>query len=182
MAPILFKESVFQLIQRGHFWLSDSPQIAGSKSWDSTFPRTAIWAELLHHASGRSFTFLNTHFDYEPSAIDASAKLLKTWSDQPTEKRPLIVTGDFNADKNSSAYQLLADGKSLFDVYKKAHPSGENEGTFHGYGHEKTAIDWILASSHFEVNSAEIDRYHTGNLYPSDHYPVTATLSWQRQK
>ena len=180
MAPILFKESVFQLIQKGYFWLSDTPQVAGSKSWDSTFPRTAVWGEILHRTSGKSFIFLNTHFDYEPSAIDESAKLLKKWVGQNAAKRPLIVTGDFNADKNSSAYQLLADGKSLFDVYKQAHPSGENEGTFHGYGHEETAIDWILATDHFEVNNAEIDRYHTGNLYPSDHYPVTATLNWQR--
>jgi endonuclease/exonuclease/phosphatase family metal-dependent hydrolase len=180
MAPILFKESAFQLIQKGHFWLSDTPQIAGSNSWGSTFPRTATWVELLHQASGRSFIFLNTHFDYEPSAIDESAKLLKAWSNQITEKHPLIVTGDFNADKNSSAYQLLADDKSLFDVYKKAHPSNKNDGTYHGYGHEETAIDWILATDHFEVNNAEIDRFHAGNLYPSDHYLVTAIIQWKK--
>ena len=180
MAPILFKESVFQLIRRGHFWLSDTPQVVGSKSWGSTFPRTATWVELLHLASSRSFIFLNTHFDYEPSAIDESAKLLKTWSDQIIEAHPLIVTGDFNANKNSSAYQLLANDISLFDVYKQAHPSNKNDGTFHGYGNDVTAIDWILATDHFEVNNAEIDRFHVGNLYPSDHYPVTATMQWKK--
>jgi endonuclease/exonuclease/phosphatase family metal-dependent hydrolase len=178
MAPILFKRNVFELKQKGCFWLSDTPQIIGSKSWGATFPRTAAWVELLHIQSRKSVIFLNTHFDYEPSALDDSARVLKEWVAQHAKEKPILITGDFNADKDTSAYrQLTEDG--LFDVYRFSHPGEYAAGTFHGYGLANEPIDWVLASDHFEVLSAEIDRHHEGDLYPSDHYPVTAALQWK---
>jgi endonuclease/exonuclease/phosphatase family metal-dependent hydrolase len=178
MVPVLFKKAVFQLIQKGCFWLSDTPQIIGSKSWGAIFPRTTTWVELVHVKSGKSFFFLNTHFDYEPSALGESARVLKEWIGHNAKNQPILVTGDFNADKASSAYQQLTED-GLFDIYKIAHPTDSAAGTFHGYGQANDPIDWVLASGHFEVIAAEIDRYHEGKVYPSDHYPVTATLHWK---
>ena len=180
MAPVLFKKSAFQLSEKGCFWLSETPGIPGSKSWGSTFPRTATWAKLAQQGTGREVIFVNTHFDYEPSAIDKSAQLLQQWITQATEKHPVILTGDFNADKNSSAYKRLTLEAGLADVYRQAHPNKYSEGTFHGFGKadELKSIDWVLASNHFEVVSAEIDYCHEGNIYPSDHYPVIASLQW----
>ena len=181
MAPILFKKSEFQLVQRGCFWLSETPQTPGSISWGSTFPRTATWVQLIHQESGREFIFLNTHFDYEPSAIEKSAQLLKRWITQNKEKHPIIVTGDFNADKASVAYQTLALETGLSDAYRQIYPDDKEAGTFHGFGQieKPTPIDWILVSDHFKASTVQIDRFHEGNLYPSDHYPVTASLHWE---
>lgn len=153
MAPILFKRSAFQLAQQGHFWLSETPEIPGSKSWGGTFPRTATWVQLFHQESGKEFIFLNTHFDYEPSAIDRSAQLLQGWITQAAENFPVIVTGDFNADKNSSAYRQLTEHASLLDVYRQVNPNGNNEETFHGFGQtdDLSPIDWILASDRKSV-------------------------------
>lgn len=36
MAPILFRKNGFRLIQKGCFWLSDTPDLPGSISWGST--------------------------------------------------------------------------------------------------------------------------------------------------
>ncbi len=36
----------------------------------------------------------------------------------------------------------------------------------------------MLASGHFAVMDASIDRYHEGSLFPSDHYPILAALDW----
>jgi endonuclease/exonuclease/phosphatase family metal-dependent hydrolase len=41
------------------------------------------------------------------------------------------------------------------------------------------SIDWILVSDHFRVLDAQIDRSRQGNLFPSDHYPITAVLDWK---
>jgi endonuclease/exonuclease/phosphatase family metal-dependent hydrolase len=181
MAPILFKRSAFQLVQKGCFWLSETPQVPGSMSWGSTFPRTATWIQFFHRESREVFVFLNTHFDYEPSAIDSSARLLQGWISQTAVKHPIIVSGDFNADKNSFAYKQLTSGTGLLDAYKIGHPNDDEDGTFHGFGqaNELSPIDWMLVSDHFEVISAETDRYQEGNLYPSDHYPVCASLTWK---
>jgi len=182
MAPILFKKSVFEIIQQGCFWLSEMPQVPGSLSWGGMFPRITMWIQLIHKESGREFIFLNTHFDYESSAIDESAKLLRKWITQTGEDQSIVLTGDFNIDKESFAYRQLTTGSGLLDVYRGIHSDNNNkEETFHGFGQagEMTSIDWILASSHFKALSAKVDRYHDGNLYPSDHYPVTASLDWK---
>jgi endonuclease/exonuclease/phosphatase family metal-dependent hydrolase len=173
MAPILFKRSAFRLVDRGCFWLSETPNVPASISWGAAFPRTATWAQLVHLASGRHLTFLNTHFDYTLSALENSARVIQAWVKKEGETHPLLVTGDFNADKESSTYQLLTTGSSLFDI----HPAGE--GTFHGYGQTNDPIDWMLASDSFQAVSSQIDRFHAENVYPSDHYPVTATLEWK---
>ncbi len=183
MAPILFRKDSFQIIDQGCFWLSETPQIAGSKSWDSTFARTATWLKLLQHETGRTLTFVNTHFDYQPVAIDESAKLLKKWLNQTDKDMPVILTGDFNADKESTAYRLLTGQGMLFDAYRQARPNGEDEATFHGFGksEQMTSIDWVLVSRHFKVTEAKVDRTHVEELYPSDHYPVAVTVNWKEE-
>ncbi len=181
MAPILVKRSVFLIRRWETFWLSETPYIPGSKSWGSVFPRTVTWVDLNHTSTDRPLIFVNTHFDYEPSAIQASARFLKNWIDESIEQHPLLVTGDFNADKSSAAYRQLASGdRLLMDVLSVGNVAQENEGTFHGFGSEihPPPIDWMLASSHFAVLHAGIDRHQEGDLFPSDHYPIMATLDW----
>jgi endonuclease/exonuclease/phosphatase family metal-dependent hydrolase len=181
MAPILFRKSVFQLVRNECFWLSETPHIAGSRSWGSVFARTATWVELIHRPSGKSLVFLNTHFDYQPGAIDASARLLRNWISREERNLPLVVTGDFNAGNDSDAYRQLTAGGPLVDAYRQAHRGGADESTYHGFGRapESAPIDWILVSGHFKVVDAAVDRSREGKLFPSDHYPITAVLNWR---
>jgi len=34
-------------------------------------------------------------------------------------------------------------------------------------------------STHFQIESSRIDYYHENDVYPSDHYPLLATLDWK---
>ncbi len=181
MAPLLFRRSAFTLLESGCFWLSDTPEVPGSRSWGSAYPRTVSWARLACRSTGAGLTYVNTHFDYEPAAIDGNAQSLRHWLDQTRSHTPLIITGDFNADKDSNAYRLLTGDGSLIDAFRQVHPPEENEATFHAFGQqvEVAPIDWILVSEHFRVLRVQIDRTRVGNLFPSDHYPVMAVLSWK---
>ena len=181
MAPLLFRRPAFSLLDTGCFWLSETPEIPGSMSWDSAYSRTVTWARLACRSTGTELTYVNTHFDYEPAAIDGDAQCLGQWLDQLGPQTPLIVTGDFNADKDSTAYRLLTGEKRLIDAFRQAHLGEEDETTFHAFGRpeEMAPIDWILVSDHFRVRDAGIDRTRRGNLFPSDHYPITAVLDWK---
>jgi endonuclease/exonuclease/phosphatase family metal-dependent hydrolase len=183
MAPALYKRSAFERLDAGHFWLSETPAVPGSRSWDSAFARVATWVKLLHRETGRPLVFLNTHVDYAPQALQASADILHRWIDQTSRQFPLIVTGDFNADANSSIYRRLVCKDALFDVYRGVHQSAPSAGTFHDYGQleEPQPIDWILASRDFAAVDAQVDRYREENRFPSDHYPLTAILRWSDQ-
>jgi endonuclease/exonuclease/phosphatase family metal-dependent hydrolase len=179
MTPVLHKRDTFDAVDGGRFWLSDTPLVPGSRSWGSAFARVATWRRLVHRESGRPLVFLNVHVDYEPQTLEPTARVLRAWIDRVLERDPIIVTGDFNADERSSLYRDLACGGSLFDVFRRVHPTGP-AGTYHGYGEavEQPAIDWVLASDHFAAVDAEIDRFADGDRYPSDHYPLTAVLEW----
>jgi len=180
MAPVLARRAVFQPVRQGCFWLSPTPDIAGSVGWDAMFPRTVTWAELVHQPTGRPLVFLNTHFDLMPEAILNSAGLLRDWAERTASRLPVIVTGDFNADKSSAAYQLLAGGQALRDTWRQARAPGDDDTTFHAFGQPgvAVAIDWVLVSPVFRVLDVAVDRFHDGDRYPSDHYPLLATLHW----
>jgi endonuclease/exonuclease/phosphatase family metal-dependent hydrolase len=137
------------------------------------------WVKLCCRKHRREFIYVNTHFDYQPEAIINDARCLRHWLDLLGHKVPLIITGDFNAEKDSEAYQLLT--ANLIDAFRQTHPPKQDEATFHAFGHwqELAALDWILISDHFQVIESEIDRTQKGNLFPSDHYPLTAVLDWK---
>jgi endonuclease/exonuclease/phosphatase family metal-dependent hydrolase len=97
---------------------------------------------------------------------------------------PCVVTGDFNTGPASAPYRtLLAEpsptASSPHDVFRAAHPeAARKEGTVHfftGWSGGRR-MDWILASSHFQTIDAGIDHTRGPDGYPSDHFPVTATL------
>lgn len=177
---ILYRKERLQPLESGTFWLSETPEVAGSKSWDSSLPRIASWARFRDKkAGGREFLYVNTHFDHRgPKARLESAKLLRAFVEKRGPAAPVIVTGDFNAGPGSEPYKALVG--TLVDSWLVLHPEPP-EGTAHGFTGKATTprIDWILCSPSFEVKEATIDRYHEGGRYPSDHFPVSAVLSWR---
>ncbi|MCH7825725.1 MAG: hypothetical protein IH849_13065 [Acidobacteria bacterium] len=94
---------------------------------------------------------------------------------------PVLVTGDFNAGETNPAFQQLLEAPevALFDTFRSLHPAAREVGTFNGF--EGTTrgekIDAVLASEAWKILAAEIVRAARQGRYPSDHFPVTATLT-----
>jgi endonuclease/exonuclease/phosphatase family metal-dependent hydrolase len=42
-------------------------------------------------------------------------------------------------------------------------------------------MDWVLVSGEFRVVEAVIARSHRNGRYPSDHFPYTVALDWERK-
>ncbi|NMG43173.1 hypothetical protein GPA22_05440 [Aromatoleum toluvorans] len=178
MAPLLYRRSAFAERARGHFWLADEPETPGRQSWGAAYPRTASWVRLApRDGSGCPFTFLNTHFDYQGTAREESARQLRDWAQALPPDEGLIVTGDFNAERDSVPFRELTAAGALREVLEEA---GTAVGTYHDYGRApvREAVDWILASPHFRTDAAGADTWCAGRLYPSDHFPVTARLAF----
>src|SRR5262249_3779128 len=79
MMALYFKLDRFRKLDEGHFWLSETPETVGSKSWDSSLPRMVTWVKLEDKQIGDSpLYFFNTHFDHMgPKARLSSARLLR---------------------------------------------------------------------------------------------------------
>ena len=188
MMALYYREDLFEKIEGGHFWLSETPDIVGSKSWDSSLPRMVTWVKLRDRRQEKAppLLFLNTHFDHRgPEARLESARLLRRQTEKLGQGCRVIVTGDFNAGLESAPYQALfgeVDGKPspLVDTYRAVHPEKQHEeGTFSGFRADSTSgprIDWIGVTRNWQILSADIDRTEREGRTPSDHFPITAVL------
>jgi len=187
LSAVLYKSKRFELLDSGTFWLSETPQVAGSKSWDSSLPRIATWVKLRdRQAGGREICFLNTHWDHRGNqARVESEKLIRLWLNENARGMRVIMTGDLNVTETHDGLRsLLATGPDdpgLVDVFRLLHPErGEEEVTFHGFSGRRRGrrIDFILASPDWTGTTATIDHANRDGQYPSDHYPVDAVLSY----
>lgn len=188
MMAVYFKKDRFEKLDAGHFWLSETPDTVGSKSWDSSLPRMVTWIKLhdKRQPDALPVAFFNTHFDHMgPTAREESGRLLRQRIATLGKDCSVIVTGDFNADEGSKPYLALFGAveeqeSPVVDSLRLLQPKREpGEGTFSGFkaGATKGArIDWIGVSRDWKVVEAGIDRTERDGRTPSDHYPVTALL------
>lgn len=177
-SPLFYNLAKFNLRDNGTFWLSETPEIPGSKSWDAAITRICTYAQLIDKETGRSIWVFNTHFDHKgKEARKESAKLLLEKATEMAQKDPVILIGDFNFDPDSEPYKIITAGFSdVFSCYKTGAKTtgcgfvvGEKEGN---------RIDHIFHSKAMKCTSYNIVDENDGKHYPSDHLPVVSTLSY----
>lgn len=189
MTAIWYRHDRFEPLGHGHFWLSETPHVPGSVSWDSALTRMATWIRLRdrRRPEAKPVVFLNTHFDHRGAqARRQAAILVRREAARLGEGCDVILAGDFNAAEGSPPYDALfsdaAEGGAagFRDAYRVAHPQPDAaEGTFNGFRAEVTVgprIDWIGVSPGWRVLAAEIDRTARDGRTPSDYFSVTAAL------
>jgi len=187
MMAVFWRKDRFEKTDGGHFWLSETPKVAGSKSWDSSLPRMATWVKLKDKkAEGKPVLWINTHFDHigKVSRVEA-AQMIRSQIAALGVGCSILVTGDFNSGEGSEPYKALfaSNGKEnspVVDSYRVAHPKRkENEATttpFKAGPRKGSRIDWIGLSRDWKVVSAEIDHTSRDGRTPSDHFPITAVI------
>ncbi|MBX3375212.1 MAG: endonuclease/exonuclease/phosphatase family protein [Phycisphaeraceae bacterium] len=178
--PLLYRRSRWtpDPADQGTFWLSDTPETAGSRHWGNTMPRIATFARFMERGGARSVVVMNTHFDHESdNARRRSAVLiaerLKAWP-----ALPRIVMGDFNVHLDGPVLEPVRR-IGLVDSFRTRHPTRTGEvSTYHGFKGVRIGarIDGIFVSSDAEVLDAEIVYESRDGIWPSDHYPVTAVI------
>ena len=188
MTALYFKRERFEKLDGGHFWLSETPDKPGSKSWDTALTRMATWVKLRdrRQPKAKPIVFFNTHFDHRgQQARLESARLLRRRVTELAAQCRVIVTGDFNAGEDSPPYSALfgAEGNlasPLRDAYRLLHSTrAADEGTFSNFkagAVNGPRIDWIGLSAEWQALEATIDRTERGGRTPSDHFAVTAIL------
>ncbi|MBG6237548.1 endonuclease/exonuclease/phosphatase family metal-dependent hydrolase [Mycetocola sp. CAN_C7] len=158
--------------------LSDSPAIAGSRSWGNMLPRIVVSADFTDLATGIRFSVFNTHFDHLSRTSRArSAGMVNDLVEGLGT--PAIVLGDMNSGVRSLPYRLLTAGP-LRDAWAVARrrltPAW---GTYSGYRKPKVGgkrIDWMLVTDSASVEEIGINTARFDGAAPSDHEPVQARL------
>lgn len=181
-SAVYYKKDKFKLLNSGDFWLSETPDVPG-KGWDVTCcNRITSWVYLQDKKSGKKFYVFNTHYDHQGKiARRESSKLILQKIKSIAGNSPAIVTGDFNADRNSEPYKLLAESDILHDSYKDVKHPYENNSSFNNFGRnirEEGVIDHIFLTRHLKAVKWGILTDTYMGKYPSDHFPILAVVSW----
>lgn len=183
-----YRRDRFTVVKHGDFWLSEQPEIAGSKSWDAALTRLCSWVRLRETATGREVVFANTHFDHKGVvARQEASRVISAQLSKIAAGVPAILTGDLNINEDNPAYAVLTrpttpGAIAWIDAYRAVHSQRQpDEASFHGFkgGTAGSRIDFVFHTSHFTATAATIDRTAREGRYPSDHYPVTAVLRWK---
>lgn len=184
-APVFFRAERLRLLKSGYFWLSETPEKAGSFGWDAACTRIVTWGKFAIRSTGEEFYFFNTHFDHVgQTAREKSAELLLDKIDSIASLDPVFVTGDFNCTNKNKAYSILTSrpngGTPLQDTHllsQKGHYGGTQ--TFNGFSYtlrQDHIIDYIFVRNAGPVLSHGIIADRWDGRFVSDHYPVLAEI------
>ncbi|WP_367345634.1 endonuclease/exonuclease/phosphatase family protein [Stenotrophomonas bentonitica] len=176
---VFYDSAKLKVVQSGSFWLSDTPEVAGSITWGNLMPRMVTWALFQRQADGKQFYLYNTHLPYrdedEPRRV-LGAKLITERLAKLPKDIPVVVTGDFNSEPTSPTYAEFT--RTLGDARKLAAKVDGPRLTFQNFSDTPTVeIDWILVRGFGVKHFSTLDQTYNG-VVPSDHYPVMAELTF----
>lgn len=190
-SAILYRKSRFKLLETETFWLSETPEKAGSKGWDADFPRIVTWAKFQDKNTKKTFYHFNTHFDHiGKQARTESSKFLLAQVPKIAGKSPFVITGDFNAKEDTNVYRILtgkeeADAFELIDaryVSQNGHFGGNS--TFNGFKElePERKIDYVFVGDGTRVLEHGVLSDRWDGLWASDHLPVLAEIVFDQNK
>ncbi len=186
--PIFYSRERYEFVSAGGFWLSETPHIPGSLSWDSARARHVNWLRLRDRATQRQFRVLNTHLDHvSQHAREEQIKMILAEAAVYAPDFPQVLTGDFNSTRVNPVLKLALD--EGWANTQTAAPEPHDDGySTHGFLGEKAVktdaarkrgpIDFILTHGPIPTHSWKIIRDSREGRYPSDHYFIAAKLSF----
>ena len=175
---VFYRKDKYNLVDSGTIWLSETPDVPYTKSYNSNCHRIATWAVLENKETLERYTHMNTHLDHilEETRV-AQAKVLLAKLQELQSIGKVVCTGDFNAEPTSDVYTTMTDVMSHTQTVAENSDVGV---TFHNYGKFNDGfigpIDYIFAPMDSKVETYKIIRNTVKGIYSSDHYPIMADI------
>lgn len=183
-SALWYKKDRFEVLDSGNFWLSETPEVPGSKGWDGACERIAAWARLKDKETGKVILALNTHLDHvgEVARREGVALVLDRIHEWGKGVQ-VIVTGDFNAGPESEVIRQVTDAnhpKHLTDARTVSPIVYGPDWTFHDFGRwpmeKRERIDYVFLGEGWKVTRYGVLAELENEAYLSDHAPVLVTV------
>ena len=199
-SAIFYRTDMFNCLESGTKWLSNTPDKSGSKysytengtTYTANYARIMTYVVLQRKSDGAIFLYVNTHLDnngnndhevaekIRQAEIDIMMKIIKGITASRGDI-PVIVTGDFNAiPDNRTAYTAMTQTYGYSDSSRVA-KEGEPKTTFTDGKDENsgTILDYIFVSSNL-ANSVEtytVCPAKRNGQWVSDHNAIIAKIA-----
>jgi len=191
--PLLYRRDRWRLDDDNHgtFWLSKTPEVPGSMSWETSLPRIVTWGRFIERDTDRAIWVFNTHFDHRSQAarLEGARLLARTIGELVSDDAPVIVLGDLNAGEESAPLKALRTGAGehpveLVDSWRVRHPNDDRCCTINGWGTgvRGRKIDYVLVPRGSKIVSATIHRTRVDGRPISDHWPVSTTVTFLEEE
>lgn len=173
--PIFYNTSLYTLVDKGSFWLSETPDEM-SKDWGAACYRICSYVILKDNASEKEFVVFNAHLDHVSD--EARINGIQVVLDKIKEfgGLPAILMGDLNAEEYTDTYKSARE--AFLDV-KYETDNTMTSCTFQAWGEglDRDCIDYVMVSpDDFEVESYEVIHAVYDDVYASDHFPLFVRL------
>ena len=210
-SSIYYRKDKFDLVDHGTLWLSETPDVPGTYLEASLYPRICTWAHLRDKVTGYEYIHINTHLDHlgnskggkelRTAQIRVILEYIRSFPDVP-----MVMTGDFNHAKTTSAENIYAMFKNILGISEFTASTGESitgnfsdarteaadtvspdawasmtaywqEGT-DSYNPAKKPIDYVFyTTGDFTADVYRNIHYHRDGIYLSDHLPQYCELT-----
>ncbi|PWM65613.1 MAG: hypothetical protein DBX61_09450 [Clostridiales bacterium] len=173
---IAYRKDRFDLAGFEQFWLSNTPNVPGSRFPldQSPCPRITSAATLVCKTDGKTFAFINTHLDHygEFAKVCGATVLMNRIAS--LRKHGFVLTGDFNAFPGDNAIRQIKSVRGVHDL-----TAAIKESTFHGYGTVKKIckIDYIFSDRPAVKDTLVLHKDSSNGIFLSDHYPVSVDVN-----
>ena len=183
-SAIFYDTARLQLLQTQMFWLSETPSVPGSKSWDAAITRMVTWAKFKDKKTKKIFFAFNTHFDHIGQvARRESAKIVLNKVKEIAGNVPVVFTGDFNSRPTDEPIVIITDKSNALRLTDSKEisqtPHYGPTGTFNAFQskeRDNDPIDYIFLKGKWKVlTHATISETWEGR-FASDHFAVMAKL------
>ena len=178
---ILYKQSRFELLKEGVFWLTDTPDVPSSIV--DRYMRNCTWELLLDQETEQSVYVFSTHLHDPMGAAADDVRALQTQyllekAVQVMQAHPeasSLIMGDFNArpDNDPASASKNCYNKDLKTQinaagYQNARVATEYgaKGSVHGFGKYSAILDYLFVSADFQIEDFSVlDEKINGDFY-----------------
>ncbi len=145
---IFWKKNKYDLLDKGMFYLSDTPYRC-SLSWDASQARFTLYVKLRDRKTGDEFWYFDTHLDHRgPLAKQNGVKLnVEKMKELVGEDAVVFISGDMNIQREKSNGDWLNPYFEWMSWARSEARKTCDRYTFNGFAYEGKNPGW-LAGSH----------------------------------
>ena len=173
--PIFFHTGRYTLVDKGSFWLSETPEVM-SKDWGAACYRICSYVILTDNSSGKDFVVFNTHLDHVSDEARIGGMVVILDKIAQFGGLPAVIMGDLNAREGSAT--ILAATEHFLDARYAAEETVDTY-TYQDWGDMSAAarIDYFMISKTGirPLRYAVLDQPRDG-VWSSDHSPIVLTM------
>lgn len=178
---ILYNQDKYIPLQQSTFWLAAKSDSV-CMGWDAVCNRVCTYGRFKNKKTNQIVWVFNTHFDHvgKIARIESAKLILQKIKELNVKNEPVILLGDFNLRPTEEPIQKISsEMNNAREISKMVYGNSDTWNAFKFNQKPNGAIDYIFLNKNkqwvVEKFATITDSYDL--KYPSDHFPVMATLT-----